>query len=150
MKSSPPSLNQSFKGRGDSYRCLCCFHNDRNNPSMHIREQDSLPSIGGSSGQGDERDRGSLFYCFTCGASGDLFSFLSRKEGLPFMQAVQRATELLQIHPQIAVNPNITSSIAYTYKFPFQLPSSASSSKPPPRDSRSGIPAHNYLLNVRI
>ena len=41
------------------------------------------------------------FYCFTCGASGDVFSYVSLKEKIPFMQAVKYVSELLIRHPQI-------------------------------------------------
>jgi hypothetical protein len=53
-----------------SYRCVCPFHNDHH-PSMLVNE-----------GPG-------YYYCFTCQASGNAISFISKKEKISFSQAAR-------------------------------------------------------------
>ncbi|MGZ8758191.1 MAG: DNA primase, partial [Aeromicrobium sp.] len=54
-----------------SRKGLCPFH-DEKSPSFNVR-----PSLGS-------------YYCFGCGASGDVFKFLQEIEGLGFVEAVER------------------------------------------------------------
>lgn len=49
---------------------LCCFHAERT-PSLEVND-----------------DKGT-FYCHGCGASGDAISFLTKREGMTFRQAVE-------------------------------------------------------------
>ena len=54
-------------------RKMCCpFHADTKHPSMHI-----YPGTGG-------------YHCFTCGASGDIISFVRAYFGLGFKEAVEK------------------------------------------------------------
>lgn len=50
---------------------LCPFHDDKN-PSMSIK--------------------GNFYYCFACGANGDVISFIMRRDGLNFIDAVKFLT----------------------------------------------------------
>jgi DNA primase len=59
-----------LKLAGKSYKGLCPFHREKS-PSFHV-----------------DRDKG-LFYCFGCGAGGDLFKFLSLTERFTFPEAVE-------------------------------------------------------------
>ncbi len=61
----------SLKLTGRSARGLCPFHSERT-PSFHV-----LPEKG-------------IFKCFGCGEGGDVFSFLSKIENIPFGEAVER------------------------------------------------------------
>ncbi len=61
-------------GGGGRFKGLCPFHNERT-PSFTV-----------------SRDR-QMFHCFGCGASGDAISFLSRHEGLTFVEALQRLAD---------------------------------------------------------
>src|SRR3989338_4453170 len=54
---------------GASYKAKCPFHNEKT-PSFFVSP-----------------DRGS-FYCFGCGAKGDMFTFVEQFEGLEFRQAL--------------------------------------------------------------
>jgi len=63
-----------LKKSGASLKGLCPFHNEKT-PSFYVHPQ-----------------RG-FFHCFGCQASGDVFGFLSRLEGLPFPEAVRRLAE---------------------------------------------------------
>lgn len=59
-----------LKLAGKSYKGLCPFHREKT-PSFHV-----------------DRDKG-LFYCFGCGAGGDVFKFLSLTERYTFPEAVE-------------------------------------------------------------
>lgn len=60
-------------GRGDFWAC-CPFHNEKT-PSFHVE------------------DRKGRYHCFGCKASGDIFTFLTEKEGLSFPEAVERLAQ---------------------------------------------------------
>jgi hypothetical protein len=62
-------------GVGSAFKCLCPFHDDRN-PSMSVSD-----------------DRG-LYYCFSCGAGGDVFNFVERQERCTFPEAVQHVVDI--------------------------------------------------------
>src|SRR5687767_11732246 len=57
-------------GKGDYWAC-CPFHAEKT-PSFHAE---------------DHKGR---YHCFGCKASGDVFTFLTEKEGLSFPEAVER------------------------------------------------------------
>ncbi|MCB9599602.1 MAG: DNA primase [Sandaracinus sp.] len=59
---------------GASWKGLCPFHNEKS-ASFYVHP-----------------DRG-FFHCFGCGASGDVFAFLMRLEGLTFPDAARRLAE---------------------------------------------------------
>ena len=63
-----------LKKSGASFKGLCPFHNEKT-ASFYVHPQ-----------------RG-FFHCFGCQASGDVFGFLTRLEGLPFPDAVRRLAE---------------------------------------------------------
>jgi DNA primase len=60
----------TLKRAGRSFKGLCPFHTERT-PSFHVTPGDNF------------------FHCFGCGASGDLYDFLQRVEGLDFPEAVE-------------------------------------------------------------
>src|SRR6266566_9358073 len=59
-----------LKLAGKSYKGLCPFHREKT-PSFHV-----------------DRGKG-LFYCFGCGAGGDVFKFLAMTERFTFPEAVE-------------------------------------------------------------
>lgn len=59
-----------LKRAGKSHKGLCPFHTERT-PSFTVTSD------------------GNLYHCFGCGASGDLYDFLMRVEGLEFPEAVE-------------------------------------------------------------
>ena len=63
-----------LKKSGASFKGLCPFHNEKT-PSFYVHPQ-----------------RG-FFHCFGCQASGDVFAFLTRLEGLPFPEAARMLAE---------------------------------------------------------
>jgi DNA primase len=60
----------SLRRAGKSYKGLCPFHTERS-PSFTCSPD------------------GNFFHCFGCGASGDIYDFLQRIEGLDFPEAVE-------------------------------------------------------------
>ena len=74
---------KSNPGRGDYWAC-CPFHNEKT-PSFHVE------------------DRKGRYHCFGCKASGDIFTFLTEKEGVSFPEAVERlAQEAGLAMPQVS------------------------------------------------
>jgi len=61
-----------------TYKCLCPFHNDKNNPSMTISD-----------------DKG-VYHCFTCGKGGDTINFVQEMEILKFPEAVLKVLEIAE------------------------------------------------------
>ncbi|MGI8460549.1 MAG: DNA primase [Solirubrobacterales bacterium] len=68
------SVHTDLRRAGERFSGLCPFHEERT-PSFSV----------------DPRDK--LYYCFGCEASGDLFTFVEEKEGLPFPEAVESLAE---------------------------------------------------------
>ena len=73
---------------GKGYKCLCPFHQEKT-PSFHIISESNF------------------YYCFGCGVSGNAITFLMKKEGYTFSEAVRilgeefKIPELLDGMPQI-------------------------------------------------
>lgn len=59
--------------------CCCPFHGERH-PSMKIY-----------------RDS---YYCFACGAHGDIFTWVQQSDGLNFPQAVERICDMFNLSPE--------------------------------------------------
>ena len=59
------------KKRGKSFLALCPFHPDKN-PSLNISQQKQV------------------YHCFSCGASGNVFTFVQEYEKIPFMEAAEK------------------------------------------------------------
>lgn len=62
----------SLKKAGRNWVGLCPFHPDQKTPSFSVSPEKGM------------------FYCFGCGAGGNIFTFLMRVENLTFMEAVER------------------------------------------------------------
>ncbi|HOK23313.1 MAG TPA: DNA primase [Candidatus Hydrothermia bacterium] len=67
-----------LKKTGKAYRGLCPFHAEKT-PSFYV-----------------DPDKG-LYHCFGCGASGNVFTFLMKKEGLTFAEAVRELAQIAGI-----------------------------------------------------
>lgn len=75
----------SLKKQGKSYFGYCPFHDERT-PSFAVTAEKQL------------------FKCFSCGRSGDVFSFFMEKDGLSFNEAVVKVAELGNVPLQIDAN----------------------------------------------
>lgn len=64
--------------KGRNYFCICPFHSEKS-PSMSVSP-----------------DR-QYFHCFGCGAGGDVFSFISKIEGLTFRESIEFLAERAKI-----------------------------------------------------
>jgi len=81
------SAHVALRKVGRNYTGLCPFHNE-STPSFSVNEE-----------------RG-FFHCFGCGASGNVFSFLTRIEGVSFPEAVRRLAAKAGVTlPQFAKDP---------------------------------------------
>lgn len=69
----PWDKRKSQPAKGDYWAC-CPFHHEKT-PSFHVD------------------DRRNRYHCFGCGASGDIFTFLTEKEGYSFPEAVEALAE---------------------------------------------------------
>jgi DNA primase len=61
----------SLRRAGKDFKALCPFHNEKN-PSFYV-----VPAKG-------------IYKCFSCGESGDVFTFLMKRNGLDFPEAVRQ------------------------------------------------------------
>jgi DNA primase len=77
----------SLKKSGRRYVGLCPFHRERT-PSFTV-----------------DRERG-LFYCFGCGAGGDVFDFVMRMENVSFLEAVRLLGRAAGIEIEEATGPS--------------------------------------------
>lgn len=81
------SPHVALRKAGRSYIGLCPFHNE-STPSFSVNEE------------------GGFFHCFGCGAGGNAFSFLTRVEGISFLEAVRRLAAKAGVAlPQAAQDP---------------------------------------------
>ena len=64
---------KSNPGKGDFWAC-CPFHGEKT-PSFHVD------------------DKKGRYHCFGCKVSGDIFTYLVEKEGVPFPEAVERLAQ---------------------------------------------------------
>lgn len=79
-----------LKKTGKSYRGLCPFHVEKT-PSFYV-----------------DPDKG-LYHCFGCGASGNVFTFLMKKEGISFGEAVRELARVagIKIETEIKVSKEL-------------------------------------------
>jgi DNA primase len=71
---------------GGNFKGLCPFH-DEKSPSFNV-----TPAKG-------------AYYCFGCGAGGDVFTFLRELEGLQFTEAVERLADKVGVQLRYVDNP---------------------------------------------
>ena len=64
----------SLKKHGSTSKCLCPFHSEKTPSSTIYNDTQS-------------------FYCFGCGAGGDVISFIKRIENLSYIEAVRFLAE---------------------------------------------------------
>ena len=86
------------KKRGKSFLALCPFHPDKN-PSLNISQQKQV------------------YHCFSCGASGNVFTFIQEYEKITFIEAAEK----LAIRAGIELNlrkssPDVTNEISRLFE----------------------------------
>jgi DNA primase len=65
--------------KGNNYVGLCPFHND-SNPSMSVSPDKKI------------------FKCFSCGAGGNVISFVQNHEGISFIEAIKKLSDKYEIN----------------------------------------------------
>ncbi|MDQ3193517.1 MAG: DNA primase, partial [Bacteroidota bacterium] len=87
-----------IKKRGKSFLALCPFHPDKN-PSLHISQEKQV------------------YHCFSCKASGNVFSFVQNYEKITFMDAVQKLALRAGIELRInSKDPDRTNEISKLFE----------------------------------
>lgn len=83
--------------KGKNYSCKCPFHDD-NSPSLSVSREKQI------------------YKCFACGAAGNVFTFVSEYENVPFIEAVQMVAEKagLQVSKE-AYNNNVSNRFKEEY-----------------------------------
>lgn len=83
-----------LKQKGSSYFGLCPFHNEKT-PSFSVNSEKQF------------------YYCFGCGAAGNVFSFLMEMENCDFVEALKRLAERAAVTlPEPQMNPQAIAAAA--------------------------------------
>jgi DNA primase len=86
------------KKRGKSFLALCPFHPDKN-PSLHISQEKQV------------------YHCFSCKASGNVFSFIQNYEKITFIDAVRQLAERAGIDLRISErSPDLTNEVSTLFE----------------------------------
>ncbi|MDD4001027.1 MAG: DNA primase [Bacilli bacterium] len=83
--------------KGNNYLGLCPFHQD-NNPSLTVSPSKKI------------------YTCFSCGAKGNVFTFLQNFKNISFVEAVKSVGEKTGIEVNIEANPNFSQNYDKYYK----------------------------------
>uniref|UniRef100_A0A7V4E442 DNA primase n=1 Tax=candidate division WOR-3 bacterium TaxID=2052148 RepID=A0A7V4E442_UNCW3 len=111
-----------LKKAGKSYRGLCPFHAEKT-PSFYV-----------------DPDKG-LYHCFGCGASGNVFTFLMKKEGLSFSEALRELAKIAGIKIDEEVKSSKELLLLKEAKTYYQKVLN---------ESEEGIPVLNYLKQRKV
>ncbi|MBR4171956.1 MAG: DNA primase [Kiritimatiellae bacterium] len=76
-----------IKKRGTSIKACCPFHKEKT-PSFNINTQKQF------------------YHCFGCGESGDIFTFVQKMEGIPFLDALRKLAERAGVEITERNDPN--------------------------------------------
>lgn len=88
----------SLKRRGSTYVCLCPFHSEKSASCTVYTDTQN-------------------FYCFGCGAGGDVITFIMRIENLSYIEAVRLLAQRIGISvPETGVNDDFARIKAKTYE----------------------------------
>ncbi|MGY3725313.1 DNA primase [Granulicatella balaenopterae] len=86
-----------LKKRGKNYFGFCPFH-DEKTPSFSVAEEKQL------------------YYCFSCGRGGSVFSFISEVENISFPEAVEKVVDIAHLPYELNIsqgNTNNTKHLEY-------------------------------------
>jgi DNA primase len=86
------------KKRGKSFLALCPFHPDKN-PSLHISQEKQV------------------YHCFSCKASGNVFSFIQNYEKITFIDAAKQLAERAGIDLKFSdKSPDISNEVSKLFE----------------------------------
>lgn len=87
-----------LKRRGKSYLGLCPFHPDKH-PSLHVSQEKQV------------------YHCFSCKASGNVYSFVQNYEKITFVDAVEKLAERASIQIRYnSKNPDLSNEISKLFE----------------------------------
>ncbi len=87
-----------IKKRGKSFLALCPFHPDKH-PSLNVSQEKQV------------------YHCFSCKASGNVFSFIQNYEKITFIDAVQKLAQRANIDLRInEKDPDLSNEISKLYE----------------------------------
>ena len=120
-----------LKQKGSSYFGLCPFHNE-DTPSFSV-----------------SRDK-QLYYCFGCGAAGNVISFIMQIEGCDFVEAVKKLADMANITlPEAEYTPEVAQE-EQTRKNIYELHKAAGRFYYAALHSPEGEQARNYIEKRQI
>ena len=84
--------------RGKSFLALCPFHPDKN-PSLNISQQKQV------------------YHCFSCGASGNVFTFVQEYEKITFIEAAEKLAQRAGIELNLRKSsPDVSNEISRLFE----------------------------------
>ena len=120
-----------LKQKGSSYFGLCPFHNE-DTPSFSV-----------------SRDK-QLYYCFGCGAAGNVISFIMQIEGCDFVEAVKKLADMANITlPEAEYTPELAQE-EQTRKNIYEMHKAAGRFYYASLHSPEGKQARNYIEKRQI
>ena len=120
-----------LKQKGSSYFGLCPFHNE-DTPSFSV-----------------SRDK-QLYYCFGCGAAGNVISFIMQIEGCDFVEAVKKLADMANITlPEAEYTPEVAQE-EQTRKNIYEMHKAAGRFYYAALHSPEGEQARNYIEKRQI
>src|SRR5580765_1230140 len=85
------------KKKGKSFLALCPFHPDKH-PSLHISQEKQV------------------YHCFSCKASGNVYTFIQNYEKITFMEAVQKLAQRAGIELRYSNDPDLSNEISKLFE----------------------------------
>ena len=112
--------------KGKNYFGVCPFHDDHS-PSMSVAEDKQI------------------YKCFSCGESGNVFTFLEKYENISFLEAVKKCADLsgIEFNYGKSIQKNYNQDLYDIYKFASKLYQNNLHSK-------EGKEAREYLKNRKL
>ena len=112
--------------KGKNYFGVCPFHDDHS-PSMSVAEDKQI------------------YKCFSCGESGNVFTFLEKYENISFLEAVKKCADLsgIEFNYGKSIQKNYNQDLYDIYKFASKLYQNNLHSK-------EGKEARDYLKNRKL
>jgi len=109
--------------RGKNYFCVCPFHDDQN-PSMSVSEEKQI------------------YKCFSCGASGNVFTFIQNYNNVGFLEAVSTVAKASGISVNIQTQVKSSSK----FKTEYEIMNFANKFFQNNLKTKTGLIAKNYLI----
>ena len=113
--------------KGQDYKCVCPFHDDHS-PSMSVSPAKQI------------------YKCFSCGAAGNVFSFVQNYEQVSFVEAIKIVADKVGYH----LNSNLDYQKKEKYPLEHEIMELATKFYQNNLITKKGIKAQEYLKNRQI